>query len=58
MKEVTVTDVEHRLLNIDKRKTTDLCHAEHEDARCTRARGHEGQHECLYYRGQHTLRWG
>ena len=37
--------------------TTELCGHEYAGARCTRQREHDGQHECLYWRGARTLRW-
>jgi hypothetical protein len=41
----------------ETRKTVDLCGHEYAGARCTRQRGHDGQHACLYRAGAHWLRW-
>ena len=41
----------------DDRKTIDLCNDEHRGARCTRERGHNGDHECPFWRGDQYLSW-
>jgi hypothetical protein len=41
----------------NERKTTDLCGQEYTGARCMKTRGHEGRHECLFWRGSESLLW-
>lgn len=41
----------------NERKTTDLCAQEHDGARCMRHRGHDGKHECPFWRGGLSLQW-
>ncbi len=41
----------------DDRKTTDLCGHERLGARCMRRHGHDGRHECVYWRGNEALEW-
>lgn len=41
----------------DERKTVDLCQHERDGARCSRKRGHDGQHESLAWNRAEPLRW-
>jgi hypothetical protein len=45
------------LPRMDERKTVDLCSQQQGGARCTRERGHDGQHECPMWNLIEPLRW-